>query len=489
MSLSEERRPGVYQRHRHLRGQGRTLPIRLALVGARSSASGFDALDGTIVRIRDRAQSQALFEAGSMMDLMVRMVLASGQLARLDTTPGGTPELYCVPVPPVSASGTAKATQALQVAGVATNAASATLHIQDLAIRVPVDKGETAATIAERLAEYAQRVASECAYLATAATDTLTLAAREAGVWGEELYLGLDTSEVNGITATVSRGETGAGELDIAPARDVLLAVDWAGVCFPGSEPAMVPTIKGYADDAWHYATGHAPLVVTGAGGDATAAIATARAYNHRRVAMAWAEHVQKQGAVWDSRVSARSHTFEVAAAVAARLFSQTKVNANHNLASLPCYGRADSIARNTLNEAIAAGVTVVVQPAIGDEPGRIIDPVVTMSTDANGAPDTEWQPVECTRVTADITRKLGAELRGFPRMDGDDDTRASAISAALAVLRAAARDKLIQAPADDDVDAEYKTVNGSRRLILDISYGVIVGLDVVEVTHNISRA
>jgi phage tail sheath gpL-like len=251
----------------------------------------------------------------------------------------------------------------------------------------------------------------------------------------------------------------------------------------------MVPVIKGYADDAWSYQTGHAPLVVTGFSGDVSAAIAAARSFNHRHVAMAWSEHVQSAVGVWDAARTARSHSFEVAAAVASRLFSQTKVNANYNGASLPCYGRADNMARATLNEAISAGITVVVQPTIGDEPGRIVDPVVTMSTDANGAPDTEWQPVECVRVVAEITRQLGAELAGFPRMDGDDDTRASAKSAALAVLREAAREKLIEAPADDHVDVAYETVNGARRLIVGVSYGVIVGLDIVEVTHNISRA
>jgi hypothetical protein len=73
--------------------------------------------------------------------------------------------------------------------------------------------------------------------------------------------------------------------------------------------------------------------------------------------------------------------------------------------------------------------------------------------------------------------------------MDGDDDTKASAKSGALAVLRAAAAQKLIQPPADDHVEVDYETVNGARRLVVEVSYGVIVGLDIVEVTHNISRA
>ena len=103
--------------------------------------------------------------------------------------------------------------------------------------------------------------------------------------------------------------------------------------------------------------------------------------------------------------------------------------------------------------------------------------------------PDTEWQPVECARVVGEVTRQLGAELRGFPRMDGDEDTRSSAKSAALAVLRAAAKAKQVREPADDDVDTEFVTMNGTRRLMVSLSYGVIVGLDIVEVTHNISRA
>lgn len=490
MSISsQERVPGVYQLHRHVRGQGRTLASRLVLVGARSSTVSAK-LDGELVRVRNRAESQTLFHAGSMLDLMMRMALAAGQMARNDRPPGGTPQLFCVPLAPVSSNGAEKATFTLVITGVATNSASVALHIQDMVIRVPVAKGDTAEVVAERLLTYAKRAESDCGYLASVADATLTLTARESGVWGNQLYLALDADEVNGIEAAVTRTNDGAGELDITAARAPLLSVDWSGVCFPGSVGAMPATIKGYADDAWQYASGHAPLVVTGCTGDINTALATARAYNHRHIAMTWAEHVPGAGNTsWSAGKSARSHDFEVAAAVAARLFSQEKENANYNLASLPCYGRSASIERQTLNEAIAAGITVVLRPALGDAQAHIVDPVVTMSRDEHGALDTEWQPVECVRVKAAITRLLATELRGFPRMDGDDDTRASAISAALAVLRDAARRKLVRAPVDDDVAAEYKNVNGSRRLVIELAYGVIVGLDIVEVTHNISRA
>ncbi len=485
-----ERVPGVYQRHNHVRGQGRTLPTRVVLVGARASGAS-STYDARPVRIRNRSESQTLFHAGSMLDLMLRMALMSGQLARQDRIPGGTPELYCMPIAPVSGDGTAKATQLLTVEGTATNASAVTLHIQDMAIRVPIGKGDSANAIAARLAEYAKRFESDSAYIASADNAVLTMTAREAGMWGQQLYLGLDTGEVGGITAKVARGDTGAGELDISAARTALLTVDWSGVCFPGSEPAMSGVISQYADDAWHYAHGHAPLTITGCHGNQVDALAAALKYNHRHVVMTWAEHVPEGSdiGVWSSRLSARSHDFEVAAAVAARLFSQTKENTNYNKASLPCFGRSENIDHAVLNEAIAGGVTVVLQPLFGGDAARIVDPVTTISKDKNGAPDTEWQPVECVRVKADITRKLAAELAGFPTMDGDADTRASAISAALAVLRTAAKRKLISAPEDDDVTAEYQTVNGAKRLIVELSYGVIVGLDIVEVTHNISRA
>ena len=484
-----ELKPGTYQRHNHVRGQGRTLPTKVVMVGARASDAS-TAYDGQPIRIRNRAESQALFRAGSMVDLMVRMAFASGQLARLDRLPGGTPELYCLPVAPVSGAGTKKATQLLTIEGTATNSKSVTLHIQDLAVRVPIAQGDSASVIASRLAKYAKRVESECAYIANASSNVMTMTAKEAGLWGEQLYLALDTSEVNGITATVTRGETGAGELDISAARNALLTVDWSCVCFPGSEPAMSGEIVQYVDNAWDYAHGHAPLAVTGCHGDIVDALTVALGYNHRHITLAWSEHVPgDNGEVWSSRLSSRSHDFEVAAAVAARLFSQEKANTNYNLASLPCYGRSDNFGRTTLNEAIGAGITVVLRPSFGGDAARIVDPVTTISKDKYGAPDTEWQPVECVRVKADITRKLAAELAGFPTMDGDADTKASATSAALAVLRDAGKRKLITPPADDDVKADYRKVNGSNRMIVEISYGVIVGLDIVEVTHNISRA
>ena len=484
---ANERVPGVYQRHRYMRGQGPTLASTLVLVGARASTAS-DRLDGKLVPMRDRAESRALFASGSMIDLMMRMALASGQLARDDETPGGTPALYALPLPPVSGAGTERAVHTLTLAGSATNAAAVVLSIQDLALRVPVGRNDDAATVAARLKEYADRAADNCAYVASVDGNKLILTAREPGVWGNQLVLDLDTDAVHGITATVERTTAGAGELDIAPAKTPLLGMDWSGVCFPGNVGDMAATIKGYADEAWHYSVGHAPLVVTGHHGDLASALTAARAFNHRRVVMAWSEHVQGTATPWDARTSARCHDFELAAAVAARLFSQDKANANYNSASVPCHGRA-TMARNTLNEAIAAGVLVVLKPGVGDDPGYIVDPVVTMSTDEYGAPDTEWQPVECTRVTATITRQISAATRGFSKGDSDETTRASALSTALAVLREAAKAKLITPPADEHVAAEFRKVNGAKRLVITVAYAVFTGTDIVEVTQDIHRA
>ncbi|MEM9492498.1 MAG: hypothetical protein AAGC55_25345, partial [Myxococcota bacterium] len=329
---SNERIPGVRQRHRLQRQSGLQVSRRVLLIGARSTEAG-DEYDFEARRVRGRADSKAMYGAGSMLDLMVRAALMSGDIARLDRDPGGTPELYALAIPP--ATGT-KSTQALTFAGEATNNGSVVVAVNDHLIRVGVPQGATAAECATASALALARIAPDLAHTIEADDVAVLFTAREDGAWGEQLFVHADTSEVAGLSATVARGASGAGELDLGQALATSMASDWDCVVLPESSATTRPAAKAHVADAWDYTNERYRLVVLGHTGALDEAIAQAGELDDWRIVLAHSEQTPGAGGTpWNRKKSARMHSFELAAAVGARLYSQERANHNYNHAAL----------------------------------------------------------------------------------------------------------------------------------------------------------
>ncbi|WP_428262888.1 hypothetical protein, partial [Haliangium sp.] len=190
---------------------------------------------------------------------------------------------------------------------------------------------------------------------------------------------------------------------------------------------------------------------------------------------------------------SARSFPFEVAAAVASRLFSQARSNHNFNRAPLPVYGRPRSISRDAVNDAINAGVTVVVEPERGTHSGAFVRPVscaVTDQTRQTTAIDRRWQPIEIAKTVAFLLRQVELELDRFTQTaTADEETRISVIAACQAVLRAAEGQALLGPVSNESVLAAYELVGGATHLVVALEYGVRTALDIIAVQHNVTRA
>ncbi|MEM9491260.1 MAG: hypothetical protein AAGC55_19080, partial [Myxococcota bacterium] len=391
---SNERIPGVRQRHRLQRQSGLQVSRRVLLIGARSTEAG-DEYDFEARRVRGRADSKAMYGAGSMLDLMVRAALMSGDIARFDRDPGGTPELYALAIPPAMG---AEAAQILTFTGQATNTGSVVIAANDHFVRVGVPQGATAADIAAAAALALARIAPDLAYTVEADNADVLFSAREPGTWGEQLFIHADTSEIAGIDASVTRFTTGAGELDLGEALATSMASDWDCVVLPESSATTRPAAKAHVADAWDYTNERYRLVVLGHTGALDEAIAQAGELDDWRIVLAHSEQTPGAGGTpWDRKRSARMHSFELAAAVGARLYSQERANHNYNHAALAQVARPATVARPALNDAIGAGVTVVIQGERG-ESAVILDPVTTYQTNAEGAPDTTYQPVEVVK-------------------------------------------------------------------------------------------
>jgi hypothetical protein len=489
---STERIPGVYQRVQ-LQRQGGLAPLEqsILLIGYRLAASASDN-DNTAIRITSRSQSQSLFGAGSMLDLMVREAFKSGRLALFDSVRGGPPNVYAMPIAgPVAAS--VAATQTLTLSGTATAAGILVAYIGPETFTVQVLSGETAAEVAAKLEAAIDLRAPEMMFTAGVASAVVTLTARHIGTVGNDLVSYIDTRDTPGITAVVAAGIAGTGDVDLTTPLSNSLSDDYNAIVVPQFDASTQALLAPHVVTAWGYERKRYRLVVAAQNGDVSDAQTAAAAVDDWRVMYAHAERTDGAGPppfVFLS--SSRSMPFEVAASAAARLFSQRQPNWNFNNATLSAYGRPKTIDRDTLNDTLDAGVAEIVEPERGGAPGSFVDPVTTAVTDQTGATsaaDKTWAPVEIAKTVAFMLRQIQLELDRFSQAAADEQTRISVIAACFRVLRAAEQSKIVTNISNESVFAEYELVGAATHLVVTLNYAVITGLDIVAVNHNVTRA
>jgi hypothetical protein len=156
----------------------------------------------------------------------------------------------------------------------------------------------------------------------------------------------------------------------------------------------------------------------------------------------------------------------------------------NFNNHRLPVRGRpADTLAGLTeYDPAHNAGVSIILDKLI-------TDPISTATTDQTGvtnAPDLSLLPLEIPRTVRAIAAELAVKLAGFSQAESSTDeiTRVNIQSATLAVFNAAAGEGWIKPISDADISVTFETGGGSVVANVEVAYAVIVGLDIVLVTH-----
>lgn len=479
-----QRAPGVYQ-DIELQRQAGLAPLEnsICLIGYRDSTAPSET-DGTIQELDGRTRAQTLYGAGSMMDLMVRNAIAAGRLALNDQVRGSAPKLFAIGLAPPSEVGDVAATWTITVTGTATADGFVRLYLGPDTFVVPTFTDETATEIAARIDEFIDRQAPEMAFTAAAALGVVTLTARHAGEWGNDLVAFADTVDAPGVSIAIAAGTAGVGNLDLSAALATSLAQDFGAVVVPQYDAATQALLAPHVTTAWSYDYARYRVIVAAQNGDVSDAQTAAAGIDSYRVVLAHGERL-----ALSPRESARSLPCEIAAAVAGRAFSQSAPNWNFNLASLPVHGRSRTIDRSTLNDTINAGVCEVVVPETGGSPGAFVDPVTTAVTDQTGqttASDTTWQPIEYAKTQAFILRQMKIALERFSQLPATEETRISGIATARTVLAQAALQGFIGEVGDEDVTAAYDTVGGRTDLVITLDYRIIVGLDVIAVRHRV---
>lgn len=487
-----ERIPGVRQLVA-LQPQGglAALTSRILLCGGRLTAIG-TAGDLVPVRARNRSDVQAVAGTGSQLDLMARAAFAVGDLARRDSPIGSVPEIWVMPMAPVS--GGAASTQTLTFVGTTTAAGTMTIYAAGKVTSVVVPVGSDATAIAALADTALSAIESDLPFTAAPALGVVTLTAREQGAVFEELVLYVDLGDITGMAVTIARGTNGTGALSFSAALTAALATDWDCIVVPQDDTTTRDLLEPHVELAWSYTEQKYAILVVATGSTLISAETYAAAVDDWRVVVACAEKTAGGSSPYDFAQSSRAFSFEVAADVAARLFSQRKPNRNYNLATLAVHGRPRTgITNSEINDAINAGITVVMAPERGSALGIIVDPISCALTDqtsaATGAPDTQWQPIEIAKTVAFVLRQVQLRLELLAQLPADEPTRLLGKAAALGVLDAAQTDGLLTFAGNAAVTAEYELVGAATHLVLTLDYAVLVGLDIVAVSHNVSRA
>lgn len=464
---------------------------KVLLIGMRLTTA--DALlDFVPTRVTTINQAATLYGSGSQLALMAEAAFSSGKLSRNDATIGTAPQIWCSSIPAESGGITAASEHTLTINGSATANGSLTAWVGEQTVTIPVLSGEANTVIAARLNDSIDQIAPRVAYANSVASNVITFVANHFGAWGDELLLHVDTTLAPGITAATAISVPGNGLADVAPALSAVENEDFDCIVVGQDDSAVQTAVQSHIETVWDYQINKPRFAIIGNTGDLSDATTIADTLNDWRIMVCSGEKVAGATETYDYKESSRSHAWQLAAGIGARLLSQSRPNHNFNSATLAQYGRPNTLDYTTLNDAIKAGITVVLRKDSRYAKSYIVDPVSTAIRDQSQvttASDWSHAPIEVAKVVAAVTKSIDLNLQGFVQLDASEVTRRDAESTAIGTLRQFAEQTQLLFN-DADITAEIITLGGgAQALEIRLVYDVLVGLDIVGVEHNIRRA
>ena len=483
--------PGVRQRIELLLGPSDPgANQKILLVGYRSTAIGA-AFDLVPQRVISEGDAVELAGEGSQLALMARAAFAVGPLARLDQVRGFVPEIWIMAVAPPAGT-TAQFTAT--VAGTATANAQLPIELANERGFVSVVTGDTANDVAAKLNELILSRERLVPFTAGVAANVVTLDARENGAHTNELFLWADDRRAPGITVTVARSVDGTGVVDLTTAFTATTGEDWAVVVLPQEDDTTRDAIKTHLDQMWDENTQLRRRVIMPHGGLLTDAATDAQAIDDWRAVVASSERRVGAGIPWNPSQSARSFSWEGAAALGVRLESQARANWNFNQATLPTRGRPRATLTGPEYDAAHQAGVAILTDGLGRSPGIVDDPISTATTDQTGitsATDRTFLPIEIARVVRFIAALHAVADARFAQAEAvsDEATRLDIKAAGQTVLDQASESGWIQPVSDADITVEYTTEGGQAVANRQEKYTVLVGLDKIRVIHLVGRA
>jgi len=485
---TSERNPAVRQRVLLQKDPGLIATDRsIALIHSRLSTASSD-FDNLAVEVTSRADAQARYGAGSPLDHMVREAIQSGRIASRDTTPGGSPKLYCIAVPPPAGVATV---HTLTVTGPATGAGELGVEIGDRGFTLSLQLNDSANDIAAAIKAGIDELGDDCAYTATVLTNVVTITARIPGEWGNGLVIVIDDTNAPGVSVAEARTVVGTGVPLITDALDETLNIPLLRAIVAPADSTNNPLVKthvvgsrDYDVDGWHCS------IQVMEESDISDAVTEAEIMNDWAIMLGVAEKFAGSGTTFNGRTSARSLAPVLAASLASRLFSQARPNYNFNRAVFSGKARPGKLLNSTINDAINGGVSVLSQDAAGNS--IVIDPVTTaiydQTTPGSTVSDKRWQPFEVFKTVQELIFQMRAILDKYVKADNTLSTLASAKADGLTVLRQAEALGWITDVSESSVTVEAVINGGSTVMDMELNFSVVTGIDIVAVTQKVSR-
>ena len=404
------RKPGKYFEF-NTRLAVRTLPQnRQEVLIVAQRLSGGSVAAHTPVRIFDDAQAADYFGAGSQVHLMARAMLTANAYVALsavaaDDNPAG-----------VAASGT------IAVPDNAAAAGTARVYAGNVYAEVAVAKGDAKADVAAAL-KAALDAKPDLPVTVAVATNTLTFTAKNKGVAGNGIFLGLVAT--NGcITGTVTAMSGGSGDPDIGPALATVFGHQYHELVVPYGDVEVLKKLRSHLESVSGAMEQRPGVGVFGATGALSAATTLAGELNADRMLGAYVR-------------GSRSLPCEVAAAMAGIMaFEEDPARPLNTLELKGIHAPVikDRLSRTEQEVCLNNGVTPL---EVG--PGgrvQVVRAISTYTQDAQGVDDVSLLDITTIR-TLDYVRRACRErisLR-FPREKLSEKTPPKVRSELLDVL------------------------------------------------------
>ena len=239
---SNVRRPGQFHQFDLTSSANGLTPLdnRVLLQGVMGSGT---AVANDLYEIFDELQSDALFEAGSEVALMVRKALAESRAL------GFAPSIWAQGI---AAPAGAAATFLLTVAaGTSAVASDILFSVSGRQYRASVSAGDDQDAVALAIKAALDADLAELPVTCGVATNVATLTLNYTGVNGNALKVSVDDVGLTGLTITPSAGVAGAGAAVIATALSTSLAKFFETLAIANHAAADITALQTHLDVAW----------------------------------------------------------------------------------------------------------------------------------------------------------------------------------------------------------------------------------------------
>lgn len=373
------------------------LPLRIALVGAKSAAGTWTA--GQVYDVLDSTSTDGGSGQSSELAVMCRQGMACTRLFQRG------PRIVAVPLTEPG-GGTANV-QLITNVGSATTDGNQIITIAGRQFVVPVRNGNSVSTIAAAQADAFKAAAADLPVIVTVAAGVVTLTHPTKGENGGDVVVTVDR-QVTGCVATVTTSVAGAGVTDITTALAALSPSRYDGIAIANHKAADITAILLDVVARWAADSKNWGFYFTFERGTIGTATALASAANDKSVLIGSFE-------------GCLNAPGEGATAMAVLAFSKSRPNSSYDGNVVPLFAPADSVwytpaERNT---AIKAGLT----PFIGvlDSSGNVTEnrasviQMVTSKTTTGGFPDDKCRDLAVPRTAVELATQLDgavADLR-----------------------------------------------------------------------------